>query len=107
MLTRGVFILMLCAAMSSCAVFHHGKKADGKKVLAPVPRLVGTVTMINGGFALVDVGTLYSPEPGTALKCFSAGEETAVLTVSPERRRPFITADIVKGMPHPGDEVFE
>lgn len=101
--------------MNGCAAFHHPRKspASAAKAAAPVPpakpapRRVGTVAVVHEGFVLVDVGTLYAPEAGTALKCMSGGEETAVLTVSPERRAPFITADIVKGTPHRGDEAFE
>jgi hypothetical protein len=102
-----LFFLILCAAhVSGCARFHH-KRATPAAMNGP--RLVGTVTLVNDAlrFVLVDVGTLYVPEPGAALKCFAGGQETAVLAVSPERKRPFITADIVKGTPHPGDQVFE
>lgn len=101
------FSLVLCALLvSGCARFQ-------KKPAAPSatsgPQMVGTVTLVNEAlrFVLVDVGTLYTPEPGSALKCIANGQETAVLAVSPERKRPFITADIVKGTPRPGDLVFE
>jgi len=33
--------------------------------------------------------------------------ETGVLAVSPEKERPFISADIVKGTPQVGDDVEE
>jgi hypothetical protein len=58
-------------------------------------------------FVLVDVGSLYIPQPGTALKSFSAGKETGILAVDPEKERPFIVADIVKGEPKVGDDVEE
>lgn len=97
-------LLWLVFAGSGCAYFHRKP--------APVtssPRLVGTVAHVDAqlGFVLVDVGSLYTPAPGAAMKCFADGEETAVLAVSPERKRPFISADIVKGTPHRGDQVFE
>lgn len=101
---RGVvFPIFICACLSACAT---GRK---KPQAAPGPRLVGTVAFVDrsSGFALVDVGTLYIPQPGMALKSFSAGNETAVLMVSPERKMPFISADIVKGDPHRGDQVFQ
>jgi hypothetical protein len=59
------------------------------------------------GFVLVDVGSLYTPRAGTALKSFRAGVETSVLAVSPEKQRPFIVGDIVKGTPQVGDDVEE
>ena len=73
------------------------------------PRFVGTVAFVNtsGGFVLVDVGTFYAPGPGKALKCYSGGQETAVLATTPERKIPFISADIVKGTPNQGDQVYE
>jgi hypothetical protein len=70
---------------------------------------VGTVASVNEElhFVLVDVGSLYTPPAGTALKCFSSGAETGIIAVSPERERPFIVGDIVKGEPKVGDEVEE
>jgi hypothetical protein len=56
---------------------------------------------------LVDVGSLYTPSAGTALKSFRNGVETGVLAVSPEKERPFIVGDIVKGTPQIGDDVEE
>jgi len=75
-----------------------------------MPRRVGTVALVNDDmhFVLIDVGSLYAPVAGTALKSFSStGSETGVLAVDPERKRPFIVADIVKGMPQVGDVVEE
>jgi hypothetical protein len=74
------------------------------------PRFLGTVALVNEklGFALLDVGTLYLPAEGVALKTFSpTGAETGVLAVSKERRPPFVVADVVKGTPQKGDRVFE
>jgi hypothetical protein len=58
-------------------------------------------------FVLVDVGSLYVPGAGTALKSFSGDKETAILAVDPEKQRPFIVADIINGDPKVGDEVRE
>ena len=91
----------------SCA-WRKQKRPDA--ALAPGgPRRVGTIAAVNEEchFVLVDVGTLYIPAPGTALKSFSGGAETGILAVNPERKRPFIVADIVKGQPKVGDEVDE
>jgi len=57
-------------------------------------------------FALVDFGTRDVPEKGAALKVFGEGAETAVLAVGDVRHRPFVAADIVKGMPRKGELVF-
>lgn len=95
--------------LSGCAWVRHrhaAKEADA----APVgPRRVGRVAVVNEDlhFVLVDVGSLYTPAAGTALKSFSGGTETGILAVNPERSRPFIAADIVKGEPKVGDDVEE
>jgi hypothetical protein len=70
---------------------------------------VGTVAVVNEElhFVLVDVGSLYVPRPGTALKSFSGGTETGILAVDPEKQRPFIVAEIIRGEPKVGDEVRE
>ncbi len=95
---------LLAIALAGCAWHRHphAQRATG-------PRLVGTVAFVNESlhFVLIDTGTFYSPAEGTALKSFAGKEESAVLAVSPEHQRPFITADIVKGEPHRGDLVYE
>jgi len=75
----------------------------------PGPRRVGTIAVVNDAlhFVLIDVGTLYIPLPGTALKSFSGTAQTAILAVNPERQRPFIAADIIEGHPTVGDQVQE
>ena len=97
-------LFLLSLVLCACAA---PKK---KGPTAPVgPHLVGTVALIDtsGGFVLVDVGTYYLPGTGKTLKCYSGGKETAELSSTPERKIPFITADIVKGAPNLGDQVFE
>ena len=97
-------LLAIALAASGCAWHRHPRAAH-----ASGPRVIGTVAFVNDSlhFVLIDVGTFYSPADGTALKSFAGKEESAVLTVSPEHQRPFITADIVKGEPHRGDLVYE
>jgi len=95
--------VVVSVALCACAL-------PKKKTAAPTgPRLVGTVAFVNqpAGFVLVDVGTVYVPAAGAVLKCYSGGRETAALTATPERKIPFISADIVKGTPAQGDQVFE
>ena len=79
------------------------------KTATVVPRMVGSVAYVNEslGFVLVDVGSLYTPASGKELKTLREGAHTSVLIVSPERKRPFVSADIKSGEPRQGDEVFE
>lgn len=91
--------------LAGCAWFYpRGSKA----VQAPHPTLIGTVASVNEDYHFVLIDTYYNPRSGTALKALSPdGTETGVLTVSPEKRPPFIIANIVHGSPQRGDQVFE
>jgi hypothetical protein len=93
--------------LSGCALMKHPPRPS--VAFTPGPRRVGTIALVNEElhFVLVDVGSLYTPQAGTALKSFSGGSETGILAVDPEKQRPFIVADIVKGDPKVGDEVLE
>lgn len=111
-LSTSIALVAVCASifLTGCAAFRHRQHPAQFNAGMPVgPRRVGTVAVVNDElhFALIDVGSLYTPPPGTALKSFSAGAETSILAVGAERQRPFIAADIVKGEPKVGDEVRE
>ena len=102
-----VSVLAAVCLFSGCA--WRKQRHEKAATMPPGPQRVGTVAAVNEElrFVLVDVGSLYIPAAGTALKSFSGGAETGILAVNPERRRPFIVADIVKGQPKVGDEVDE
>lgn len=98
-----VFLLLVSVLFCACAAPpKRGNPQAG-------PRFVGTVALVNqtAGFVLIDVGTLYTPGAGKILKCYSGGQETSEVSTTPERKMPFISADIVKGTPGQGDQVFE
>ena len=73
------------------------------------PKRVGRIAMVNveGGFVLVDSDAWSPPVAGTALKSIRDGVETGVVAVGKEQRGAFVTADIVKGSPQRGDDVFQ
>lgn len=104
---RFLLLLAVCAGLSACAT--PNKPPKNALPTTPQPRLVGTVALVNqeSGFVLVDVGTSYVPGPGKTLKCLLGGKETAELKTTPEQKIPFISADIMKGTPAKGDQVFE
>jgi hypothetical protein len=117
-----LILLILCAPafLSGCAILrphHQAKPQDQKPATAvgynPGPQRIGTIALVNTdqNFVLIDVGSLYSPRPGTALKSFASGAESgtesSVLAVTAEKDRPFIAADIIRGTPKVGDEVRE
>ena len=85
------------------------KKTAGK---APAPRVIniGQVAVVNEErrFVLIDLeSSLYIPAPGVALQTLQGATQTARLKVSPERKRPFIAADILDGEPKVGDRVVQ
>ncbi len=94
------------AARPEIVSFPPANTSDGTK---REPRLAGRVAMVNpsGNFVLLECDTWSAPATGTALKCLRYGAETAILTVSKERRGSFVVADIVKGSPQRGDEAFQ
>jgi hypothetical protein len=60
----------------------------------------------NAAFVLIDCGSGMIPSPGEAMKAMRNGAETAILRSNGENRKPFAIADVVKGKPAQGDEVF-
>jgi len=108
---RIISSILALLSLSGCATFSHKKHApvaaEGEVQIRPT--YVGSVTLVNEElrFVLIEASPLALPEPGQALKCLSNGEESAIVTVSAERHRPFFSADIVKGEPHKGDEVYQ
>jgi len=73
------------------------------------PKLVGHVAMVNtvGNFVLLECDAYAAPSAGTAVKCIRYGAESAILNVGAERRSAMVVADIVKGTPARGDEVYQ
>ena len=56
------------------------------------------------GFAVIE--SSQTPDTGTELAARSIdGQQTALLRVTPEKKNPFIIADIVKGKPLPGEMI--
>ena len=70
-------------------------------------RLIGTITLVNeeNRFVLIDANE--TAEPGLPLQAVTPGGEPAArLKVSPEKKAPFLIADIVSGTPHRGDQAI-
>ena len=109
-------VLALALALSGCAILRkihlpfrrHAANAPATPRPA-VPQFVGTITLVNETehFVLIDVGMSSVPRGGTALRAMSGGVETGVVVVGEVRRRPFVIADIVRGEPRKGNQVFQ
>ena len=108
-----VFALLLLAQLSGCALLRGHKSAKRAAPAAPAappaPLLVGTITLVNDEqhFVLIDSTNSPSPLPDLALKTRGSSGETGELKAGVIRRRPFAIADVVKGTPQVGDQVFQ
>ena len=103
-----VFAALLAAQISGCSLLRpHPKKANRAQVAKPL--FVGTITLVNedGHFVLIDSGMSPGPLPGAVLKCRTTAGESGELKAGDVRRRPFAIADVVKGTPRVGDQVFQ
>jgi hypothetical protein len=106
-----------CALLNGCLSLSKKPQAVRPQILGFTnvvegprePRLAGRIAMVNSAakFVLIESDVWTAPPEGTALKCLRYGAETAILTISPERRGTYIVADIVKGSPQRGDEVYQ
>ena len=104
----GVFALLLAGPLSGCALLPPRAKKNARPPVAK-PQLVGTIRLVNddGHFVLIDSGASPGPLPGAVLHCRTADAESGELKAGDVRRRPFAIADVVKGTPHVGDQVFQ
>jgi hypothetical protein len=89
-------------------LWPFGKKKPPRATLK-VDQLMGSISMVNedASFVLIDSGTLPSPAVGTILKTHTTEATPVELRVTQVRKPPFYVADIVKGMPKKGEQVFQ
>ena len=100
--------LALGLAFSGCG--SSGSRTTAPKAAGPRAINVGEVAVVDKErrFVLIDLeSSLYVPAPGVALRTLQGSTETGHLKVSPERKRPFIAADILDGEPKVGDRVVQ
>ncbi len=107
-LRRWLFAGLLLAPLAGCGLLPHGKTVK-RATAVPQPLLVGTITLVNTEqhFVLIDSTNSPGPLPGAALKTRGPDGAVAELKSGAIRRRPFTIADVVKGAPQVGDQVFE
>jgi hypothetical protein len=68
----------------------------------------GEISFVNNEkrFVLIDLESrMGDPEVGAEFKTRREGKETGLVKISPERKAPFVSADIVGGNPAVGDRV--
>lgn len=99
-LIPALLAFLTLAVVSGCA-----SRKQAPKPQAPI--VIGKVSLVNAELEFILVDTYFTPPAGTPLRTLSAtGDETALLTVSREKRRPFIIANINDGAPQVGDRVI-
>ncbi len=109
-LCRWLCAVLLLVQLSGCAPRRPRKPPKAPAPTPPpAPLLVGTVTLVNEEqhFVLIDSTTSSSPLPDVVLKTRGQGGETGELKAGAIHRRPFAIADLVKGTPKVGDQVFQ
>ena len=70
---------------------------------------IGSISLINteASFVLIDNGYRMAPVMGDMLESRAPDGSTTQLRVTDIRKRPFVIADIVNGIPGKGDLVFQ
>jgi hypothetical protein len=105
--------LVAAVLLSGCGVLHLNllfwKKNKPPRAIAKFSQFVGAVVLVSEepSFVLIDNGSLPAPAAGTVLAINYQGSAPVILKVTPIRKPPFVVADIVKGTPKKGDQVFE
>lgn len=82
--------------------------APAEAAAAPMTLPVGSVHLVDpsGGFVLIRSSRGLALEPGTTLDLLGdGGDPVGQVRVSPARKGPFLTADIVSGTPRVGQRV--
>lgn len=107
-LTPLLFSLPSCGSMSHL-LKKKGKSAGTEAPEAAKDQIIGTIEMVNPEqhFVLVKTHNRMTLAPGAKLESHSPNGLKAVLTVTPEHKLNFISADIVEGYPQQGDIVVE
>ncbi len=111
MLSRFRFLPALFAAiflLTGCGALRWPFKKKPPKATAKSRLLVGTVTLVSEdpSFVLIDNGSLPPPAAGTVLTINNSGVAPVEMKVTHIQKPPFVVADIVKGTPKKGDQVF-
>jgi hypothetical protein len=84
--------------------FWWPKKKPGPPVAAPL-QTAAVVSFVNlpANFVILESPSATSQEEGTVLSSLEDGRIKATIRVTPDRRPPFIIAEIIEGVPERGD----
>ena len=92
--------------LAACASHRPRVPEAPIKAPTPPPLVIGRVYAVNMSHGFAVIQSSQTPDTGTELQARSSdGQQTALLKVTPEKKNPFIIADIVKGKPLPGEAI--
>ena len=104
--------LLSVALFPGCALLKKFR-GRGPRKEAPTQRtrsvqLIGKVTLVNteANFVLIDNGQNPSPGLGVVVQCRMPDGAVAELQVTEIRKRPFVIADVLSGVPQKDAPVF-
>ena len=104
----GVWAIFL-VILSGCGAHPKDKKRKTSATTTPISALCGgTISLVDEDRQLVLIESGLSPSPLPDFRLEARGPNgISELKAGSIRRRPLTVADIVKGKPHQGDEVFQ
>ena len=102
-------LVLLGAFGASCGLLRRGTPETAFVDSRRAPLAIGRVALVNveERFALIEANLAQSPGLGTALRAYTGNAVSAELRATGVRRRPFLVADLVSGMPAKGDLVVQ
>ena len=105
---QSLLLAALCLGLAACATHRHQDISAPLTAPAPAPKPIGLVYAVNEELGFVVIQTPETPEVGTALQTRTKdGQETGLLKVCKQEKRPFVVADVLKGKPHVGEVVMK
>lgn len=106
---RIVSFLFLAPFLSSCATSRKEQTVEAPLKKPEVYRLVGVISTVNRehGFVLIHSNDLRPAGSSLMTLPSQEGVPQAHLRVSREQRPPFLIADIMEGIPSPGESVVD
>ncbi|MCE9519304.1 MAG: hypothetical protein K8R87_07115 [Verrucomicrobia bacterium] len=104
-----ILLLTMPLLLGSCGLLakHLGKKAKPDKDAGTKDVSIGIIELVNPeqGFVLVRTDMKLNLQPGSKLETRPITGFRSVLTVSPEQKLNFLSADITSGFPQKGEAV--
>lgn len=107
------FLAIFLFAVTSLSLVSCGILRKKPQEEAPPPpeirdRRIGSIELFNPEqkFVLFKLETPVVMIPGTTLLSRSKEGRIAALKISPERKGYLVSADVISGLPHQGDEVY-